>query len=170
MQARCRRVYHFAQAELAALQGFVRPLIVESAQHRGDLFTELTRMRRSAMRVERPLVLPDLEDEELIRFRDALQDFKAGGAFLAARVGELLQQEGVETFVLVTSLPHMRRALGAFGDQGMEPIPSAAMHGTSVDSSGPAPFLPSAEALAESETTFREILALVYYRLRGWLG
>jgi len=88
----------------------------------------------------------------------------------AIRVGELLQQEGVESFVLVTSLPHMRRALGAFAGQGMEPVPSAALRGTSVASGGPAPFLPSAEALAESETTFREILALVYYSLRGWLG
>jgi len=88
----------------------------------------------------------------------------------AIRVGELLRGEGVETFVLVTSLPHMRRALGAFAGQGMEPIPSAAMRGTSAGVSGPAPFLPSAEALGESETTFREILALVYYSLRGWLG
>ncbi|HLE23061.1 MAG TPA: YdcF family protein [Anaerolineales bacterium] len=88
----------------------------------------------------------------------------------AVRVGELLQQEGVEAFVLVTSLPHMRRALGAFVGEGMEPIASAAVHGPSADSSGPAAFLPSAEALAESETAIREVLALVYYALRGWLG
>ena len=88
----------------------------------------------------------------------------------AIRVGERLQQEGVQAFVLVTSLPHMRRAMGAFAGRGMEPIPSAAVRGPSESSSGPSPFLPSAEALGESETAFREILALVYYSLRGWLG
>ena len=88
----------------------------------------------------------------------------------AIRVGELLKQEGVETFVLVTSLSHMRRAVAAFTDVGMEPVPSVAVRGQSEVSGGPAPFLPSADALAESEAVFREVLALVYYALRGWLG
>jgi uncharacterized SAM-binding protein YcdF (DUF218 family) len=88
----------------------------------------------------------------------------------AIRVGELLQKEGIEDFVLVTSLPHMRRAVGAFVDQGLEPIASAAVPQLANDASAPPLFLPSAEALAESELAFREILALVYYALRGWLS
>jgi uncharacterized SAM-binding protein YcdF (DUF218 family) len=88
----------------------------------------------------------------------------------AIRVGERLQQEGVETFVLVTSQPHMRRAMGAFVDQGMTPIPSPAERGPSRSPDGPAQYLPSAEGLSESETAFREIFANVYYALRGWLG
>jgi uncharacterized SAM-binding protein YcdF (DUF218 family) len=87
----------------------------------------------------------------------------------AIRVGELLKQEGVETFVLVTSLSHMRRAVAAFAGEGMQPIPSAAVAGQSEESGAPAPFLPSADALADSESAFREVLALVYYALRGWL-
>jgi uncharacterized SAM-binding protein YcdF (DUF218 family) len=86
----------------------------------------------------------------------------------AIRIRERLQQEGVEAFVLVTSPPHMRRALGAFADQGMEPIPAVAGRGPAESFGGVAPFLPSAEGLGDSETTFREILALLYYTLRGW--
>jgi uncharacterized SAM-binding protein YcdF (DUF218 family) len=81
-----------------------------------------------------------------------------------------LRREGVETFVLVTSLAHMRRAAGAFAAQGLAPIPSAAVQGASQTDTALAPFLPSTGALAQSEASFREIFALVYYRLRGWLG
>jgi uncharacterized SAM-binding protein YcdF (DUF218 family) len=88
----------------------------------------------------------------------------------AIRIGQLLHEKGIESFVLVTSLPHMRRAMGAFADQGLEPIPSAADRGLSEDAARASPFLPSADALADSQMTFREIFALVYYGLRGWLN
>ncbi|HMK08000.1 MAG TPA: YdcF family protein [Anaerolineales bacterium] len=88
----------------------------------------------------------------------------------AVRVGALLRERGVESFVLVTSPSHMRRALGAFADQGWRPVPSAAVERGSGEAVGPSPYLPSVEGLAHSEQTFREILALLYYRLRGWLS
>jgi uncharacterized SAM-binding protein YcdF (DUF218 family) len=86
----------------------------------------------------------------------------------AILVGDLLEEKGVDQFVLVTSQAHMRRAMGAFAAEGMNPIPSAAVH--EADGEGRSPFLPSGDALAESELVFREIFALIYYQLRGWLG
>ncbi|HSR48270.1 MAG TPA: YdcF family protein, partial [Anaerolineales bacterium] len=44
----------------------------------------------------------------------------------AILVGRKLHELGIEPFVLVTSAEHMRRALGAFRQEGMDPIPSAA--------------------------------------------
>jgi len=86
----------------------------------------------------------------------------------AIRVAARLDQEGIESFVLVTSGSHMRRALGAFADQGLTPIPSAAPDGPKTE--GLARLLPSAMALGRSEQAIREVLALAYYALRGWLG
>jgi uncharacterized SAM-binding protein YcdF (DUF218 family) len=88
----------------------------------------------------------------------------------AIHVASLLESEDVETFVLVTSTPHMRRAMGAFAAQGMEPIPSTADPGTTDGARALSMFLPSAEALARSELAFREVFALIYYALRGWLA
>jgi uncharacterized SAM-binding protein YcdF (DUF218 family) len=102
--------------------------------------------------------------EEKIRVETASPDTHEN----AILVGDLLEEMGVEQFVLVTSLAHMRRAMGAFAAEGMNPIPSAAVH--EADGGGRSPLLPSGDALAESELVFREMFALVYYRLRGWLG
>ncbi len=88
----------------------------------------------------------------------------------ALRISQRLKAAGIEDFVLVTSRPHMRRALGAFRAQGLDPIPSAATEGGDSDAeAGLAAWLPSPEALGRSEQAMREIFALVYYRLRGWL-
>jgi len=86
----------------------------------------------------------------------------------AVRVGDLLRQRGVETFILVTSPSHMRRALGAFSAEGMHPVASVASAAPAPP--GASPFLPSAAGLTESELIFREVFALAYYSLRGWLG
>jgi uncharacterized SAM-binding protein YcdF (DUF218 family) len=88
----------------------------------------------------------------------------------ALRVGELLSQEGVDTFILVTSAAHMRRALGAFTAEGMHPIPSAALDRSTESEVEASPFLPSTRGLNESELVFRELFGSLYYTLRGWSG
>lgn len=86
----------------------------------------------------------------------------------AVLVGRLLRERGVESFVLVTSAEHMPRALGVFRAEGMAPIPSAVIarrdSGTSF-----AQVLPSADALDRSYHAVREVFAVIYYALRGWI-
>jgi uncharacterized SAM-binding protein YcdF (DUF218 family) len=80
--------------------------------------------------------------------------------------GMLAEQQAV-VFVLVTSPIHMRRAAGAFADEGLSPIPSAAVEGPRPEDA--TPFLPSEAGLRRSQAVMREAIALAYYLARGWL-
>ena len=82
----------------------------------------------------------------------------------------LLQARGVDQFVLVTSPLHMRRALGAFRAVGLHPIPSASAQRSETSSAAHRSLLPDEDALHDSQMAFRELLALGYYAVRGWLG
>ena len=88
----------------------------------------------------------------------------------AVLVGELLETQGIESFVLVTSAQHMRRALGSFAALGMAPVPSAAVEPPTGGSLAATQFLPSADALSRSYLAIREGFALLYYAVRGWMG
>jgi len=88
----------------------------------------------------------------------------------AVLVGDLLERRSIDSFVLVTSAQHMRRALGSFAAQGMTPVPSAADQLAPGGSLAGARLLPSADALSGSYQAIREGFALLYYALRGWLG
>ncbi|HKY84939.1 MAG TPA: YdcF family protein [Anaerolineales bacterium] len=88
----------------------------------------------------------------------------------AVRVAEMLENQGIDSFVLVTSTEHMRRALGSFAAQGLAPVPSAADQQDPGGSLAGARLLPSADALSRSYQAMREGFALLYYALRGWLG
>lgn len=85
----------------------------------------------------------------------------------ALLVGQMLTEEQAQAFVLVTSPIHMRRALGAFADAGLTPVPSAGSEGEGLEDV--ARFLPSEEGLRRSQTVMREIFALLYYYARGWM-
>jgi len=87
----------------------------------------------------------------------------------AQQIKPLLVSQGVDEFVLVTSGWHLRRSMGAFLQQGMTPIPSAAKGRSLGAEEAGLPFLPSEAALARSRILARELSALVYYRLRGWI-
>jgi uncharacterized SAM-binding protein YcdF (DUF218 family) len=82
----------------------------------------------------------------------------------------LLQARGVDRFVLVTSPLHMRRALGAFRAVGLHPIPSASAQHSETSSAAQRRLLPDENALHASQMAFREMLALGYYAVRGWLA
>lgn len=84
-------------------------------------------------------------------------------------VSQWLAEHQVQDFVLVTSPIHMRRAVGVFTAMGLHPVASASADARSGEGSA-APFLPSEEGLRRSQTAFREVLALVYYQVRGWMG
>jgi uncharacterized SAM-binding protein YcdF (DUF218 family) len=73
-----------------------------------------------------------------------------------------------DPFALVTSPPHMRRALATFRSVGLEPIPSPAQGGLAAHVSGLRVVIPSLDSLSASSVVLREYMALAYYGLRGW--
>jgi len=88
----------------------------------------------------------------------------------AVNVAELLSQRPVESFLLVTSALHMRRAEAAFRRAGLDPIPVAAdFEVRPASNHRPRRWLPSAAALAASSRAFHEYVGYWYYRARGWL-
>jgi len=83
----------------------------------------------------------------------------------AAYTQELLQADGVNTVVLVTSAWHMRRALWSFERVGLRAIPYPAPP-TFEESDRAADYLPSMRALEASYRALHEAIGLAYYHLR----
>jgi uncharacterized SAM-binding protein YcdF (DUF218 family) len=82
-----------------------------------------------------------------------------------------LSDRGLERFVLVTSAEHMTRALGAFREVGLDPVPSSPSADPEDDSASMgARWWPQESSLEVSRTALREYLALLYYWARGWLA
>jgi uncharacterized SAM-binding protein YcdF (DUF218 family) len=76
-----------------------------------------------------------------------------------------LRGRGEDSFILVTTPEHMRRAAGVLEKQGMHPIASV-----SHLRYGGRPFWrPTRSALQGSENAIYEYLAWCLYRARGWL-
>lgn len=88
----------------------------------------------------------------------------------ALKLGPILEARGVERFVMVTSPSHMRRAMATFIAQGLDPIPAPSKQHPDDFLADRSIFLPSSEALEESRTALREMMALIYYALRGRLS
>jgi uncharacterized SAM-binding protein YcdF (DUF218 family) len=72
-------------------------------------------------------------------------------------------------FLLVTSPTHMWRALATFRKQGLDPIAAPSPQHSSTEGN-PLAVLPSSNALTSSRMGFRELLAIGYYGIRGWLS
>lgn len=84
---------------------------------------------------------------------------------------EVVRAAGWERVLLVTSSAHMRRAVGAFREVGIDVIPSPTDYGVI----GHPPFdfldlLPDAEALGQTSAVMREVIGVLFYRWKGWLG
>lgn len=82
----------------------------------------------------------------------------------------MLEEEGLERLLLVTSATHMPRAEAVFRHAGLEVIPVA------TDFQVPSNpvvtlrrFLPSVEGLRNSTQVVHEWVGQAFYRLRGWL-
>lgn len=88
----------------------------------------------------------------------------------AVLIRPLFEAKDIDRFVLVTSPSHMLRADLAFREAGLEGIPSPARRESlDQDDVGEPGWLPSEGALERSTTSLREVLALAYYWLRGWI-
>lgn len=84
-------------------------------------------------------------------------------------VAVLLRAQGAQQFVLVTSPEHMPRSVGVFRAQGLSPIASITGLRYGTRRGGSQTLRPSGFALAGSSEALYEMLALRYYRLRGWI-
>ena len=81
----------------------------------------------------------------------------------------ILKQKGWHSVLLVTSADHMRRAMATFRKAGVQATAAPAdVQGRMPLVEDPFDLLPSVEALAETSNVLKEMIGLVYYRLRGW--
>jgi len=87
----------------------------------------------------------------------------------AVALAASLSGYGTDTFVLVTSPDHMRRAWLCFRNVGLNPIPSPALLRSEALPAPASAWLPSFRSLEESAGVFRELIGLGYYALRGWV-
>jgi uncharacterized SAM-binding protein YcdF (DUF218 family) len=87
----------------------------------------------------------------------------------ALNIQRLFREEGIESFVLVTSPTHMKRALATFRAAGMDPFGSVALQ-HSATSDQPFPIFPDLGSLSDSKLAMRELIAIMYYAGRGWLA
>jgi uncharacterized SAM-binding protein YcdF (DUF218 family) len=87
----------------------------------------------------------------------------------ARKLKPVLEEYGIERFILVTSAIHMRRSMAVFESEGLEAIPSPSSLVSEVFSDGGLGIFPSWVALDSSQAAFREYMALAYYWVRGWL-
>jgi len=96
----------------------------------------------------------------------------------AVNVKAILQREGIDRILLVTSAMHMPRSLAIFQKQGMDAIAAptdfliSARRVAEVSGSRQAillSLLPDAEHLDNVSRAMKEYIGLLVYRLRGWL-
>ena len=85
-------------------------------------------------------------------------------------IAELLADRGLETFLLVTSAMHMRRAEAVFRAAGLKPVPIATdFRVNTVTKMSIRRLLPSLSALSLSTVAIHEYIGFSYYRIRGWV-
>ncbi len=82
----------------------------------------------------------------------------------------LLESQHIEDFLLVTSPSHMRRSVGAFVAQGLDPIPAPSVQHPDGFLEDKFLLMPNRDALEASRMAMRETMALGYYAIRGWLS
>jgi uncharacterized SAM-binding protein YcdF (DUF218 family) len=83
-------------------------------------------------------------------------------------VPPLLQERGIERFVLITSQQHIARALAAFRAVGASPVPSTpevyVARGRFLEM-----YLPSGVGLETSANMMYDLMAYGYYKARRWV-
>lgn len=87
----------------------------------------------------------------------------------ALLLGDMLAGMDVDQVIVVTSPTHMRRALGSLASAGIDATGSPSLEHSETrraTSLG----LPGEQALGDSRQALREMMALVYYSVRGWLA
>ncbi|HSG90883.1 MAG TPA: YdcF family protein [Pseudomonadales bacterium] len=86
----------------------------------------------------------------------------------AVHSAALIEREGWQRVLLVTSATHMRRSLACFQSVGVDAVAAATDHQMPSRAPLVLELLPDADALDRSTRGLREYLGLWVYRLRGW--
>jgi uncharacterized SAM-binding protein YcdF (DUF218 family) len=132
-----------------------RPWVIVSGSLGPETMTEAAHMRRS-------LALLGVPDDRIIEEGKSRNTHDH-----TVYIPPLLAQRGVKQFVLVTSRQHMARSLRAFRSAGFDPVPSSPEF--FVPRGGTLPkIIPSESALEASTALMYDLLAMLYYRARGW--
>ena len=84
-------------------------------------------------------------------------------------VTPLLKARGWDRFVQITSPVHLTRAARGFAAQGLQPVPVSAPYRSEILAPPPPRWWPDGAALALSERSMYDYIALFYYWMRGWL-
>ena len=96
---------------------------------------------------------------------------------------QILEEEGVNRIILVTSAMHMPRSVALFEKQGFDVLPAPADFGVTQDASDEkksgftwseipgliVDLIPSASNLATTTNVLKEYLGMMIYRIRGWI-
>jgi uncharacterized SAM-binding protein YcdF (DUF218 family) len=88
----------------------------------------------------------------------------------AVNLRPLLEAHDIERFLLVTSQTHMRRSMGTFRAQALDPVAWSAPQHAEGFLDAHIGILPNNEALNASRMAMREIMALTFYSLAGRLS
>ncbi len=102
---------------------------------------------------------------EAVTLEEKSRNTRENALFTAAILGD----KGWHSVLLVTSADHMRRAMASFRKAGV----SATAAPADIQARTPVydsvlDFLPNADALATTTSIVKEMIGLLYYRLRGW--
>ena len=81
----------------------------------------------------------------------------------------IMQKEGINKIILVTSAFHMRRAQAVFEKLGIEVVPAATDYQVLEPDPSILDWLPNAEALMMTTFGIKEYLGWWVYRVRGWV-
>jgi len=87
----------------------------------------------------------------------------------ARNTADLLEEEGLDRVLLVTSALHMRRALATFRSAGVQAVPAATDYRVVDDPGSFLDLVPSAGALGGSTAAIREYVGYLVYEWRGWI-
>jgi len=83
---------------------------------------------------------------------------------------QIIQEHGFRRVALVTSASHMKRATMCFGHEGISVIPClCGQRATATEWGSVAQWVPSANALARSNSTIQEWIGIAWYKLQGWV-
>jgi uncharacterized SAM-binding protein YcdF (DUF218 family) len=120
------------------------------------------------------LEMLDVPEEALLFEAESLNTYEN-----AVKSKEILEREGINRIVLVTSATHMPRAVGLFENQGLSVIPAPTDYTVDQDTWDRLwesnirvqllNLLPSAHNLSGTTTALKEYIGIIMYKLRGWM-
>jgi uncharacterized SAM-binding protein YcdF (DUF218 family) len=120
-------------------------------------------LRPEAEQMAAALVLAGVPEDRILLDQDAKNTHDH-----PRTIRPILDAHHIRQFVLVTSPPHMRRALAVFRAAGFDPVPSVSL--LRSDQLRPPPlFLPNDDSMWLSNLSLYDYAAWTMYWWRGWL-